>query len=308
MTQSRRRPVLLHVHGGAWMMGHKSHQGQPLLHRMVELGWVGVLSITGWPRDAYPAQIIDVKKAIAWVKTHIEEYGGDPDFVIVTGGSAGDIFLAGLTSGHADWQVGLRVWIQRCKACWQCIRLWISPTDTAFGSKREWMDLSAERSSSRPEKRHRRCSRTARPSPGSIAKVSPSQPPVFYRSGTHDSLVWVEEVRRFVAEFAPTSVPLVTQSRHAQHAFEIFHSPRTSHFLNAASAWLSGCARSMLKIRASGDRSEPPTADRTGAHMIDAWIQHPTARHLAIRCSTHCVAGRHRILTPCRPLPTPSPL
>ena len=42
VTQGERRPVLLHVHGGAWMMGHKSHQGQPLLHRMVELGWVGV--------------------------------------------------------------------------------------------------------------------------------------------------------------------------------------------------------------------------------------------------------------------------
>ncbi|GIR14473.1 MAG: hypothetical protein CM15mP25_2280 [Gammaproteobacteria bacterium] len=42
VTQGARRPVLLHVHGGAWMMGHKSHQGQPLLHRMVELGWVGV--------------------------------------------------------------------------------------------------------------------------------------------------------------------------------------------------------------------------------------------------------------------------
>ena len=90
VTQGARRPVLLHVHGGAWMMGHKSHQGQPLLHRMVELGWVGVsINYRLAPRDAYPAQIIDVKKAIAWVKTHIEEYGGDPDFVIVTGGSAG---------------------------------------------------------------------------------------------------------------------------------------------------------------------------------------------------------------------------
>ena len=60
------------------MMGHKSHQGQPLLHRMVELGWVGVsINYRLAPRDAYPAQIIDVKKAIAWVKTHIEEYGGD---------------------------------------------------------------------------------------------------------------------------------------------------------------------------------------------------------------------------------------
>ena len=76
VAQGQRRPVLLQVHGGAWMMGHKSEQAQPLLHRMVEMGWVGVsINYRSAPRDAYPAQIIDVKKAIAWVKQHIEEYG-----------------------------------------------------------------------------------------------------------------------------------------------------------------------------------------------------------------------------------------
>jgi hypothetical protein len=58
--------------------------------------------------------------------------------------------------------------------------------------------------------------------------------------GTHDSLVWVEEVRRFVAEFSPlTTTPLVyAELPRAQHAFEGFHSPRTSHYLNAAASWL----------------------------------------------------------------------
>ena len=42
------------------------------------------------------------------MKTHIEEYGGDPEFIVVTGGSAGGhlSLLAGLTAGHADWQAG----------------------------------------------------------------------------------------------------------------------------------------------------------------------------------------------------------
>ncbi|MEK9791538.1 MAG: alpha/beta hydrolase, partial [Halieaceae bacterium] len=109
VKQGSRRPVLLQVHGGAWMMGHKSEQGQPLLHRMVEMGWVGVsINYRLAPRDAYPAQIIDVKKAIAWVKQNVAEYGGDSDFIVVTGGSAGGhlSLLAGLTPGHADWQEG----------------------------------------------------------------------------------------------------------------------------------------------------------------------------------------------------------
>ena len=94
-----RRPVLLQVHGGAWMVGHKSEQAQPLLHRMVESGWIGVsINYRLAPRAAFPAQIIDVKKAITWVKSHIAEYGGDPDFIVITGGSAGGhlSLLAGL--------------------------------------------------------------------------------------------------------------------------------------------------------------------------------------------------------------------
>ena len=35
VTQGKDRPVLLQVHGGAWMMGHKSEQAQPLLHETV---------------------------------------------------------------------------------------------------------------------------------------------------------------------------------------------------------------------------------------------------------------------------------
>ena len=109
VAAGERRPVLFQVHGGAWMVGHKSEQAQPLLHRMVESGWVGVsINYRLAPRSAFPAQMVDVKKAIAWVKGNIAEYGGDPNFIVVTGGSAGGhlSLLAGLTPNHADWQTG----------------------------------------------------------------------------------------------------------------------------------------------------------------------------------------------------------
>ena len=230
VTHGQQRPVLLQVHGGAWMVGHKSEQAQPLLHRMVELGWVGVsINYRLAPRDAYPAQIIDVKKAIAWVKENIAEHGGDPNFIVVTGGSAGGhlSLLAGLTGRHADWQHGFEAAIRRCRACSLCIQLWISSTGTVFVNKTEWMALSVAVLSSRPEKKRLTSLRMARPSPGSIALMSPRLPPFCIVQGTHDSLVWVEEVRRFVAEFAPhTRVPLVyAELPRAQHAFEIFTRP-----------------------------------------------------------------------------------
>ena len=271
VTQGERRPVLLHVHGGAWMMGHKSHQGQPLLHRMVELGWVGVsINYRLAPRDAYPAQIIDVKKAIAWIKTHIEEYGGDPDFVVVTGGSAGGhlSLLAGLTPGHADWQHGFEgvdTAVQGVLAMYPVVDL-----VNRHGIRQQArMDGFISRKIIQQ-------TREAAPevfedgSPISWVHregVAEAAPPFCIVQGTHDSLVWVEEVRRFVAEFAPqTRAPLVyAELPRAQHAFEIFHSPRTSHFLNAASMWLEWVrAQHVDKSVASGGRPEMPPAAEHG--------------------------------------------
>jgi len=75
-------PVLLQVHGGGWVLGRKDQQGVPLMQHMAAKGWVVVaINYRLAPRNAFPAQIIDVKKAIAWIRNHIAEYGGDPDYV-----------------------------------------------------------------------------------------------------------------------------------------------------------------------------------------------------------------------------------
>ena len=49
-----------------------------------------------------------VKRALAWVKQHIAEYGGDPDFIAITGGSAGGHLssLAALTPNYPQFQPG----------------------------------------------------------------------------------------------------------------------------------------------------------------------------------------------------------
>ena len=74
--------------------------------------------LTTVAEDAYPTQIIDVKRRSYWVKQHIDEYGGDPDFIVVTGvRRVGTSLLAGLTPGHSDWQEGLKS-IRQCKVSW----------------------------------------------------------------------------------------------------------------------------------------------------------------------------------------------
>src|SRR5699024_9791242 len=102
-------PVLLHVHGGMWMGSDKRYEALPLLYRMARRGWVCVsINYRLCPKDPFPAQIIDVKRAIAWTREHIAGYGGDPSFIAVTGGSAGGHLaaLAALTPGAREFQPG----------------------------------------------------------------------------------------------------------------------------------------------------------------------------------------------------------
>jgi acetyl esterase/lipase len=109
LAPGHRAPVLLQVPGGAWTLNGKRPQAYTLMSRMVELGWICVsINYSRSPRCKFPAHIIDVKRAIAWVRENIADYGGDPDFIAITGGSAGGHLasLAALTPNDPQFQPG----------------------------------------------------------------------------------------------------------------------------------------------------------------------------------------------------------
>ena len=62
-------PVLLFVHGGAWVHGSRMLQGYALMSHLAEKGWV-CLSIDYRValHNPWPAHITDVKTAIAWAR------------------------------------------------------------------------------------------------------------------------------------------------------------------------------------------------------------------------------------------------
>jgi acetyl esterase/lipase len=109
LAPGHRAPVLIQVPGGAWAVNGKRPQAYTLMSRMVELGWICVsINYSKSPRCQFPAHIIDVKRAIAWVRENIADYGGDPDFIAITGGSAGAHLaaLAALTPNNPTFQPG----------------------------------------------------------------------------------------------------------------------------------------------------------------------------------------------------------
>ena len=81
----------------------------PLLTHLAANGWVGFsIDYRLSPRATFPDHLVDVKRAIAWVREHADTYAVDPSFIAITGGSAGATLatLAALTPGDAALQPG----------------------------------------------------------------------------------------------------------------------------------------------------------------------------------------------------------
>ena len=69
------------------------------MYHLAARGWVCVaINYRLSPQATWPDHLVDCKRALAWIREHIAEYGGDPDYVVVTGGSAG---------GHLTAMMGL---------------------------------------------------------------------------------------------------------------------------------------------------------------------------------------------------------
>jgi acetyl esterase/lipase len=235
-------PVLLQVHGGAWMIGEKQQQALPLMYHLAQRGWLCVAcNYRLSPKDTFPAHIVDVKKAIAWIREHASEYSANADFLAITGGSAGGHLssLAALTPNKAEWQPGFEEADTSVSAA------------VPFYGVYDFLDRENIRGSMSMEptleKYVMKCPAAenqafwADASP--VDHVSASAPPTFVVQGLHDSLVWVEEARSFVNKLKDASDQVVAYAElpGAQHAFEIFHSVRTDHTINAVTDFLEWC-------------------------------------------------------------------
>ena len=98
------KPVIIYVHGGSWCSGDKSEWSLRQTRFFIDNGYICVsinyrlsplyASNSTQPHIMHPTQICDVANAIAWVESHIIEYGGDPSRLILIGHSAGAHLVA----------------------------------------------------------------------------------------------------------------------------------------------------------------------------------------------------------------------
>lgn len=220
-------PVLIQIHGGGWSIGDNRTQGVPLMTHMSEAGWTCVapryrLS----PRATWPEHLEDVLRAIDWVRTNIERFGGDPSFIALTGGSAG---------GHLAALAGLT-----CSPPVQAV--------VPFYGIYDWIDADQVNNPAvhhlleRHVVKHRAADareifRTASP----IEHVNADAPPFFVLHGTNDSLLHVEPARGFVEELRAVShrPVLYAELPLGQHSFDLFRTPRSRGACEAVEIFLT---------------------------------------------------------------------
>lgn len=280
-----RCPVLVQIHGGAWVVGSKEHQGLPLIFRMASQGWVCVsLNYRLCPAATFPDPIEDIHHALTWVREHIDMYGGDPDTIVLTGNSAG---------GHLASLCALQLTKDPAEAQ-------ATPTPNAPKSPSETetkeqappgdkapIDASAWRRAfagclpiygvydftpsgrmmkhfvSRNFVERALMKRTYASAPEAFREVSPlynvhkDAPPFFSLHGDLDALASHEDAQHFYKTLtetsqAPTGLATIPQ---AQHAFEVFQSYRCLLAIHGLSQVL---ARLVLRHRALHDLTNTP--------------------------------------------------
>jgi acetyl esterase/lipase len=206
-------PTLIYLHGGAFRFGSKRFGARPLLYRLASHGWVCVsANYRLLPAARFPAPLIDVRKVIAWVREHGREYGADPTAIFLVGSSAG---------GHLASMAAL------------------THNDPVFQPGFEGADASVAGAISL----YGYYGPVASDWPSPLAYVKTNAPPFFVVHGDQDTLVIVEDARRFVEQLRTTSSNPVAYAElpGAQHGFDLFRSRRFETVvggIEAFAAWV----------------------------------------------------------------------
>jgi acetyl esterase/lipase len=199
------------------------------------------------PRATFPDHLVDCKLALAWIREHIAEYGGNPELVVVTGGSAGGHLasLVALTANDPRYQPGFESADTSVMACVSFYGVYdLVDTFEAVRFPRRGADWFEKKLMGATLRENRGAYAQGSP----MSHVGADAPPFFIVHGQADNLVPVAQARRFAEALRASSrQPVVyAELAGASHAFEVFHSVRTGHVVNGVDrflAWLYSARR-----------------------------------------------------------------
>ncbi len=234
------RPVMLQIHGGAWMIGYGDRQALPLRNKLVAAGWIFVaINYRLAPKQRFPAQLIDSKQALHWIKENIANYGGDPDFVMVTGGSAGghlSSFLGISANQHTELlQPGFENADTSVQGCMPIYGVYDFCDRHGVREDLPTVDFLEKYIMPESITANRELWDIASPISYAEQEPTPPRPPFMVCHGELDTLAFAEDAHHFVQALQnnDTEPCVYAELETAQHGFEIFYSPRCVATVNA---------------------------------------------------------------------------
>jgi len=203
-------PLVVCLHGGAWRGGHRSDLSKPdkffgnrsLIELLAEQGYVAAtVSYRLAPEAKFPAQIIDCKSAVRWLRANATKYHIAPDRVAALGFSAGGHLACLLaTCEPADgFDVGAN--LDQSSAVRAAV-VYFQPTDISM-----YADMLFEESMIAPW-----LGAVHKDKPELFRRASPMSycrktcPPMLFLHGTEDLLVPVDHSRKMVGRLKQLGV------------------------------------------------------------------------------------------------------
>lgn len=207
-------PVIVHIHGGAFMAGDKADEQLGPALNALDRGYAVVSINYRMSGEAiFPALVQDTKAAIRWVRAHASDHGLDPHRIAVWGDSAGGYLalMAGVSEGIAELD-DLSLGNPKVSSAVQAVVAWFPPTD--FLLMDEQLEASgfiqtAESAHSGPESPESRILgaritevpdlvRAANPE----TYIRPGLPPFLIQHGTADATVPYQQSLNFASKLA----------------------------------------------------------------------------------------------------------
>jgi acetyl esterase/lipase len=178
-------PLIVWIHGGAWLAGNKDGGGPPLPYAGKGYA-VASINYRLSQHAKFPAQIEDCKAAIRWLRANAKKYQLDPDRFAVWGASAGGHLVALLgTSGDVKDLEGDGGNLEQSSRV-QAVVDWFGPTDmTKMGGRHDAPESPESKLLGGPVQDNK--DKAARANP--ITYVSKDDPPFLIMHGDEDKTV-----------------------------------------------------------------------------------------------------------------------
>ena len=228
-------PIIISIHGGAFMFGDKSdEQVNPMLEGLKHGYAVVSINYRLSGEALFPKNINDVKAAIRWVKANAATYKMNPDKIAVWGGSAGGNLaaLAGTSSDVKELE-DLSLGNANQTSRVQAVVDWFGPTNFLLMDeqlRRTGNGKPHHSDAESPESKLMGQKITEIPSKVQLANpetyITKDDPPFLIHHGTKDQLVPTQQSINFAAKLThvlgkeKVTIHLLKEVKHGGPQFE----------------------------------------------------------------------------------------